>query len=255
MGLLRQPGFFSKSCFQDARTNQPRGVKRIACVVMSHLAQFSSLSKQGELLCTQALTYLLEKPEARAAFAAYIAKRTGRTFGSDLTWRAEVRQQDGGRPDLEAAAEGKLVAKIEAKLGASFGEGQLSSFLADLQSRCGSGLLLVLVPLHRAAEMTTSVPSAFGNDPWRTGDTFDCSVAVIYWEEILEALGSVSSEPFRCDLAQFCAMYRVLKGYDIEPLTSHSELLAWREKEGIFVTLVDRVTRRLTQQGQVLPMG
>lgn len=204
--------------------------------LLSHLAQFSSFSKQGELLCTQGLTYLLENPDARAAFWAYISKLAGRTVESDLTWRAEMGQQDRGRPDLEACtADGKLVAKIEAKLGAALGEGQLASYLADLQKRTG-GLLLVLVPRHRIKEMITSVPSAChpfalnGNSPWQPVDTFDLSVAVICWEEILEAMGTDCSEPFSDDLAQFHAMYRVLIGYDIEPITSDAELLSWREK-------------------------
>lgn len=227
--------------------------------LMGHLAQFSSLSKQGELLCTQGLAYLLQNPDARKRFGDQISTAVGRTVNSNLTWRAEVRQKDGARPDLEGCtADGKLVVKIEAKLGAAFGEGQLTSYLGDLQENSDYGLLLVLVPLHRAAEMTASVSSAFaltGNGPWQLGDTSDFSVAVIYWEEVLDALGAVRSEPFRGDRAQFEAMYRVLKGYDLEPLRSVSELLAWREREEVFVNLVDRVTRRLAQQSRVLPLG
>ena len=177
---------------------------------------------------------------------AYISRLTGRTVESGLTWRAEVRQRDHGRPDLEACTvDGKPVAKIEGKLGAALGEGQLTSYLDDLKERSGSGLLLVLVPRHRTEEMTTSVPSACrpfalnGNGPWQPVDASDLSVAVICWEEILEAMGTVCSEPFGGDLAQFQAMYRVLIGDDIEPITSDAEVLAWREKEGVYVNLVD----------------
>ena len=230
--------------------------------LLSHLAQFASFSNQGELLCTQGLAYLLENPEAGAAFGVCISKRAGRTVGSDLTWRAEVRHKDGRRPDLEAyTADGKLAAMIEAKLDAALGEGQLRSYVADLTNRCVGGLLLVLVPRYRDEEMTTSVPSACrpsalnGDGPWQLGDTSDCSVAVIYWEEVLEALGSVRSEPFADDLAQFQTMYRVLIGDDIEPFTSDAELRAWREREGVFVTLVNRVTHFLTpRQRRILPM-
>jgi len=230
--------------------------------LLSHLARFGSFSKQGELLCTQGLTYLLENQDARAAFGVYLSKLTGRTVGPDLTWRAEVGQQDRGRPDLEACTvDGKPVAKIEAKLGAALGEGQLASYLCDFQNRSGVGLLLVLVPRHRIKEMHTSVPSAChpfvvnGDGPWQPIDASGLSVAVICWEEILEVMGAVCSEPFSGDLAQFRAMYRVLIGDDIEPITSDAEVLAWREKEGVYVNLVDRVTRRLTREGQVLPMG
>lgn len=227
--------------------------------LMSHLAQFSSIFKQGELLCTQGLAYLFQNPDARRTFAEHISEQVGRSAGSNLTWRAEVRQQDSGRCDLEASIEGNPAIKIEAKLGAAFGEGQLRSYADDLRGRCkGEGLLLVLVPLHRADEITAMVSNTFGftgEGPWRLDEMSDCLVAVIYWEELLDALGTIRSEPFSGDLAQFQAMYRVLKGYDIEPPTSNSELLAWRQKEGVFVGLVDRVTRRLTQQSQILPMG
>ncbi|WP_245503988.1 hypothetical protein [Rhizobium leguminosarum] len=228
-------------------------------LLMSHLAQFSSLSKQGELLCTQGLAYLLQNSDARKSFGDHISKMVGRTINADLTWRAEARQKDGARPDLEGCtADGKLVVKIEAKLGAAFGEGQLSSYLDDLQESSDSGMLLVLVPHYRVAAMKASVPcvSAPTEDgPWQRGATSDFSVAVIDWEGVLVALKDVRSEPFRGDLAQFRAMYRVLQGYDIEPLRSVSELFAWRERKEVFVNLVDRVTRRLAQQSRVLPMG
>ncbi|MGM5056098.1 PD-(D/E)XK nuclease family protein [Rhizobium sp. 814_E9_N1_1] len=226
--------------------------------LMSHLAQFSSLSKQGELLCTQGLAYLLQNPDARKSFGDHISKTVGRTISSDLTWRAEARQKDGARPDLEGCtADGKLVVKIEAKLGAAFGEGQLSSYHGDLQESSDSGTLLVLVPHYRVAAMKASVSSACAlteDSPWQLGLTSDFSVAVIDWEGVLVALRDVRSEPFLSDLAQFEAMYRVLNGYDIEPLRSVSELLAWREREEVFVNLVDRVTRRL-QRNRVLPMS
>lgn len=228
-------------------------------LLMSHLAQFSSLSKQGELLCTQGLAYLLQNPDAGKRFGGYISKTVGRTINSDLTWRAEARQKDGARPDLEGCtADGKLVIKIEAKLGAAFGEGQLSSYLGDLQESSDRGMLLVLVPLYRVDAMKASVPSASAlteDGPWQRGATSEFSVAVIDWEGVLVALSDVRSEPFRGDLAQFEAMYRVLKGYDIEPLRSVSELSAWRERKEVFVNLVDRVTRRLAHQSRVLPMG
>ncbi|WP_245421419.1 hypothetical protein [Rhizobium sp. L9] len=228
-------------------------------LLMSHLAQFSSLSKQGELLCTQGLAYLLQNPDARKSFGDHISKAVGRTIDADLTWRAEARQKDGARPDLEGrTADGKRVVKIEAKLGAAFGEGQLRSYLGDLQDSSDRGMLLVLVPQYRVAAMKLSVPSASAltqDGPWQRGATPELPVAVIDWEGVLAALSDVRSEPFLSDLAQFEAMYRVLNGYDIEPLRSVSELLAWRERKEVFVNLVDRVTRRLARQGPVLPMG
>ena len=226
--------------------------------LMSHLAHFSSISKQGELLCTQGLAYFFKNADARSAFADYISTQMGWTVGTDLTWRAEVRQQDGGRCDLEASAEGRQLVKVEGKLGALLVEGQLRSYVADLQKCSDTGLLLVLVPRRRAREIISSVSKEFalaGDGPWRLGDAYGCSIAVIYWEQVLDALSNVCSEPFISDLAQFQAMYRVLSGYDIEPITSDIELLSWREKEGDYLNLVDQVTRRLAQEGQILPMG
>jgi hypothetical protein len=238
--------------------------------LLTHLAQFSSFSKQGEFLCTQGLVYLLENPDAQSAFTAFLLKTLGSSFTDvatregirisvPLTWRAEVRQQDAGRPDLQACnAAGKPVIKIEAKLSAAFGHGQLRSYLADFQRHCCSGLLLVLVPRRRAEEISVSTAKALERDgagPWRVGENPDCSVAVTLWEDVLDALSTVSHEPFASDLAQFQAMYRVLNGYDIEPPATEAELLAWRDREEVYVSLVDRVTRRLTPADNVMPMA
>ena len=45
--------------------------------LLSHLAQFASFSNQGELLCTQGLAYLLENPEAGAAFGGLHLQTSG----------------------------------------------------------------------------------------------------------------------------------------------------------------------------------
>jgi hypothetical protein len=72
------------------------------------------------------LAYLLGDPSACSAFGAHMSERVGVKVGSELTWRPEVRHQDGGRPDLEACtADGKPVAMIEAKLAAPLGEDQV----------------------------------------------------------------------------------------------------------------------------------
>ncbi len=226
--------------------------------LIGHLAQFSVLSKQGELLCTQGLSYLLQDVDARRAFASHVLGKSGSAIVDAVTWRAEVTQQDGGRPDLEAvAADGRITVKIEAKLGAGFSDDQFQSYSEDLQRHREGGHLLVLVPRHRVKEADQAVRGALhldGAAPWRLADRQDIVVCVILWDEVLSALAAVTSERFTGDLRQFQSMYRVLSGYDIEPLASHEELLAWREKEGMFVSLVDRVTRTLTLHGKVMPM-
>jgi len=64
--------------------------------LMTHLAQFGSLFKQGELLCTQSLSYLLEHNAAREAFATFISRSSGVNVSAALDWRAEVPQQGPG---------------------------------------------------------------------------------------------------------------------------------------------------------------
>jgi hypothetical protein len=119
---------------------------------------------------------------------------------------------------------------------------------------------LVLVPRQRAGEVGKAVCTEFNfieDGPWSVGASPSCAVAIVFWEDVLAKLSAVNSEPFKSDFAQFEAMYRVLKGYDIEPITSDSEVLAWRGRVGNYINLVDHVTRRLTreQREQVLPIG
>jgi hypothetical protein len=227
--------------------------------ILGHLAHFGSFFSQGEVLCTQGLTYLLQGSDAREAFGEHLSKRAGSLIPSDLVWNAEAYQADRGRCDLEGSVDGKPIVKIEAKLSAPFGEGQLDSYLSDLRGRCGSsGFLFVLVPLYRTEEIAKSVSSMFGlggNGPWRLDGEPDCSVAVLLWEDVLDDLSVIKSEPFNSDLAQFRAMYRVLTGSDIAPITSDADLLRWRDTRGDYENLVDRVTRRLTRQSKLLPMG
>lgn len=230
---------------------------------MGHLAQFNSFLSQSEVLCTQSLKYLLEDPEASSVFSKYLSEQIGRLI-APLTWEAEAYQKDGGRCDLEGSADGAPVVKIEAKLGAPLGYGQLSSYVEDLRERCANGgSLLILVPRRRANEITKAVAGTFDfidDGPWYVGESPSCFVGLIFWEDVLAHLSTVNLESFACDFAQFQAMYRVLKGYEIKPITTVACLLNWRktkEKEDNYVRLVDYVTRRLTQeeQEQVLPIG
>lgn len=225
--------------------------------LLTHLAQFGAFHAQGEVLCTQGLAYLLEDPSARSAFRALIEERARCQVDPELTWAAEVPQADGGRPDLEACSEdGAPLVKIEAKLGAGFGEEQLESYLHDLQRRSGGGVLLVLVPRRRVNEAAAHVSATFdlpGTGPWRVGGGAGSAIAVISWEDTMDSLDVNRSEPFACDRAQFHAMYSVLIGDVIEPITDDT---SWREREGAFIELVDRATRELSARAgdRLLPM-
>jgi hypothetical protein len=226
--------------------------------LLGHLAQFASFYKQGEVLCTQGLAYLLQHSDASRALATQITKLTGVSLDDQLSWRAEAQQEgDRGRPDLEARTADKVpVVKVEAKLGAPFDSEQFKSYADDLVARSG-GVLIVLVPRLRVAEATESVSKAFqltGSGLWRLVDHPTTKVTVISWEGVLAALLDIPSEPLHSEVVQFEAMYRVLCGSHIEPLASRDELIAWRDREGVFVNLVDRVTRHLAAGTKLLPL-
>lgn len=229
--------------------------------LLGHLAQFASFTTQGEVLCTQGLAYLLRHPAAHQALAAEIADRSGVALGDNVTWVAEAHQEsDRGRPDLEARLGGDPqapVVKVEAKLGAPFGGGQLQSYVSDLSSKSG-GVLVVLIPRYRLLEAASAVLEAFqvsGPGPWRPPDSPTVAVIVISWEEVLEALLQVQVEPVYGEVQQFQGMYQVLSGAHIEPLASRDDLIAWRERAGVFENLVDRATRRLSADGSLMPIG
>jgi hypothetical protein len=116
-------------------------------MLLGHLAQFGSLFSQGELLCTQGLAYLLRDRDARDALGDHVESiGVPRKLNSDLDWRAEAVQPDGGRPDLEAwTSRGELVAKIEAKLDAHLDPSQILSYFAHLRQHAPNGVLLVVI--------------------------------------------------------------------------------------------------------------
>ena len=231
-------------------------------VILGHLAQFASLAGQSELLCTQGLVHLLCQTEARACFTDEIRSSTAVEVPDNLVWRAEVLQQDRGRPDLEGStASGLPVVKVEAKLGAAFAPGQLRSYVHDLADRtAGSRVLLVLVPSVRVREAQREITVAFevqGDGPWRPAHYPGIAITVMTWERILDVLNKAGlPAPAACDVAQLTALYRVLSGQHIEPLASTEDLLAWRERAGVFTQIVDRVTRSLLQNEEKLyPIG
>ena len=229
--------------------------------LLGHLAQFGSLWKQGELLCTQGLAYLLRDTEGERAFTDFISSATKHTLSPGLSWQAECRQEDRGRPDLEGRnAEGQPVVKIEAKLGAPVGHRQLESYVSALCAGGRGGTLLVVVPQFRREEITGHVNAHFevaGAGPWRImREAVEIPCAVVTWEDLLEALLAVDSVSFGDDLGQLRAMYRVFNGDVVEPITSIEEVLAWRDREASWEILVERVTRALTAPGdRMLPFG
>jgi hypothetical protein len=116
----------------------------------------------------------------------------------------------------------------------------------------------VLVPQGRMAEtarITAAALGLSGPGPWRLTDGYRTGVAVISWDELFSVLRGVNTGQFRYELEQLQAMYRVLSGDYIAPLASIEELLPWGDRKADFINLVDQVTRRLTTQHRLYPMG
>lgn len=228
--------------------------------LLGHLAQFASFSKQGEVLCTQSLAYLLKDAEAERAFAALLTEAAAHPVSSGLAWRAESVQADGARPDLEGRADdGTIVVKVEAKLGATLGDGQLESYCMHLFRGQHAPVLVILIPRSREEEIARCARRDLrvqGPSPWRAADAAgEVVVTIITWERVFDAIRSTASASCIADLEQLAAMYRVLNGDVMEPLTSDEEVLAWRDRYQWWATLVDLATRRLTDaKGRVLPL-
>jgi hypothetical protein len=229
--------------------------------LLGHLAQLGSFWQQGELLCTQGLAYLLRNAEGERAFTDLIGQAAGRSLSPGLSWQAECVQDDRGRPDLEGRDEqGQAVVKVEAKLEAPFGQGQLESYVSALCAGGQGGILLVLVPRYRLKEIAGYLdahPVTTGAGPLRfVHEGAEVPCAIVTWEDVLDALSAVDSEGFRDDLDQFHAMYRVLNGGDMEPITSDEQVLDWRNHQAWWEMLVEHVTRTLSpSEGRILPFG
>ncbi len=218
--------------------------------LLTHLAQFSVFSRQGEVLCTRGLEYLLQDKIASEAFANLVGCPAD--LRHDLRWRAEALAPDKTRPDLEASAANSQskpvpVVKVEAKLGAAIDEKQLEAYGRDLKARTGRGVLVLLVPRDRTGEAKEVIRNA--------EIPHEVQKVVCSWEDALECLRQANSEPLAGDLAQFEAMYRVLCGDDIEPLANEDAIRAWREREGSFIAYVDRATRELSKTTKLLPLA
>jgi hypothetical protein len=232
--------------------------------LLGRLAQLGSFSMQGELLCTQGLTYVLQKhPNARSVLATEVKTHTGVSVSNDLTWRAEVvQQQDRGRTDLEGrTSDGTAMVKIEAKLGAHLSRAQLESYVKHFQLSVAESarVLLVLVPRARTDEAKNIVTDAFGRSGQRHWQSGKVAITVVSWEDLLAKLRENESDSLcRFEVEQLEAMYRVLSGNDIQPLTGPDQLRDWRARETDFVNLVERATRGLTKKHashRVYPMS
>jgi hypothetical protein len=233
--------------------------------LLGHLATFHTFFTQGEVLCTGGLTYLLKTHlDARAALAEAIREATGVDVPADLSWTAESRQADGGRVDVEGRTSDRIpLVKIEAKLDAGLSADQLRSYAHNLgfhtQPQGLNGALVVLVPSMRAREAKNLISNAFSLDgagPWRLSEQPTVSVAVLSWEHVFAALARVESAECRDDARQLHGLYSGTCGYHIVPPRRIEDLREWRTNEKTYVSLVDQITRRLTEgKHSVYPMA
>ena len=219
--------------------------------LLGHLALFSSFTAQGEVLCTQGFAYLLREPRARQAFGEFLFERAGVRLGADVRWVAEATQADGTRPDLEARApDDRVVAKIEAKLGAQLEESQLQSYADDLATAEHDTVLGVLVQPARVSEVVSVVGRAFrveGSGPtWRLSAR-RITVHVFSWPDAFGTLDRASVWPKGGDLDQLSGLYSALTTGDVMPLSPIEDRVAWRQQEREYHALADFVGRKLAE--------
>lgn len=228
--------------------------------ILGRLAGNGWFTKQGEVAATTALAVLLEEESLRLAVLDYLTARTGRDLSAVSEFQAEARQQDLGRPDLEGTDQNGLpLVKIEAKFAHALSPEQLGSFLQDQRQRLGSnesGVLVLLVPSHRAREAET----VFGSLPPDVSDNTDGATHVLSWDTLLDVLdsavtGATQPNDVAADLVQFRDLCETLQGLDIAPLGDTATGTNWEQRQPDLQRVVELVTEDLSEGRRLLPTG
>lgn len=228
-----------------------------AKTLLGHLATMHAMASQGELLCTQGLAHVANHPAARDAFTRLLERAGGVDLPRDLVWRAEERQGDKGRPDLEAISGQTKWLKVEAKLGAPIGKEQLASFAGDLPD-ADRKFVVLLVPSKRRAEATRLAAQwsvvALAHERWRLKDV-DRPLALLTWEDVFEHLRATGCWPSGGDLDQLVGLYQSLNNLYVAPFAPEGD--ADRARDPDRIRVIDKVTRKLAEdEGQtVMPMA
>jgi hypothetical protein len=216
-----------------------------------------AMASQGELLCTQGLAHVANHPAARDAFTGLLERACGVELPRDLIWRAEERQGDKGRPDLEAISGQTKWLKVEAKLGAPIGKKQLASFAGDLPDAEGKFVVL-LVPAKRRAEAARLAAQwsveVLAHDLWRL-EKVNPPLALLTWEEVFEHLRAAEYWPSGGDLDQLVDLYQSLNNLYVAPFAPEDE--GDPARDGDRIRVIDSVTRELAKvEGQaVMPLA
>ncbi len=217
-----------------------------AKTLLGHLATMHTMASQGELLCSQGLAYLANHPAARDALTRLLERAGGVELPRDLVWRAEERQGDKGRPDLEAISGQTKWVKVEAKLGAGIGLGQIASFAGNLPD-ADRKFVVLLVPAKRRAEAARLAAQwpveAVGPDRWRL-KAVDRPLALLAWEEVFEHLRAAECWPSGGDLDQLVDLYQSLNNLYVAPFAPEDD--ADRARDGDRIRVVDSATRAIS---------
>jgi hypothetical protein len=134
--------------------------------ILGHLARRFAISEEN--IATEALSWLLRAPAARAAVAG-LARAADCTVPSDLTFVGQVGAEGTGRPDIVGSDAGGVERLIvEAKFGAGLTEQQPGGYLRRLPADADS-ILLVVAPSARLptlwVELLRAVPELAGFAP------------------------------------------------------------------------------------------
>lgn len=228
-----------------------------AKTLLGHLATMHAMASQGELLCTQGLAHVANHPAARDAFTRLLERAGGVELPRDLVWRAEERQGDKGRPDLEAISGQTKWLKVEAKLGAGIGEEQIASFAGDLPDAEGKFVVL-LVPSKRRAEAERLAAQwsveVLAPGRWRL-KAVGRPLALLTWEEVFDHLRAAEYWPSGGDLDQLVDLYQSLNNLYVAPFAPEDE--GDPARDGDRIRVIDKVTRKIAEvEGQaVMPLA
>lgn len=228
-----------------------------APTLLGHLATLHSLASQGELLCTQGLTFLVNQPAGNQAFRQLLERMFDLSLPPLLVWRAEERQSDKGRPDMEARAGEVKWVKVEAKLGARLDRMQVESFARD-QTDVERHAVVLLVPEKRRVEVADSVmnwgTARVSDRAWRLADG-GWLVALLTWEEVFEQLLGLKHWHAGGDLHQLMGLYHALNSAYVAPFAAADAWAATRDADRS--QLIDRATRKHSADlgHDVMPMA
>ena len=210
--------------------------------LLGELATLHCLASQGELLCTQGLTFLVNQPGAAEAFRKTLEFHSQLPLPRDLVWRAEPIQTDKGRPDMEGRSGATKWVKVEAKLGAKINLNQLLSFAGDLAEPARQFVVL-LVPAKRRQEaertLGTYPASRISESSWRFAS--GGLVVLMTWEHVFEQLGTSQGSSSQGNLEQLVGLYEELNAMYVAPVDADGA--EDRARDPDLVRLVDRATR------------